>query len=259
MIAYGIDIGVYRHSAQSRVNGHTTFAWARTGDDVTLTYINEHSRFCFCGNPKTGSDIRELGGLISKDLAAGSKIAIGMEAPMWQPTPMHLPDGAFQLFAGRFAEEKEFGWYKQSGAAATVKAISIGVLLFSLVEFPDRAISFGVNPEADQDVTLFEGFVAGSWKLPGKPTVPLSSHCWDAITTAVAFRYQAPWSVTNSAPSSYIHGSGTAKTEVVSHWKTILERSGRDVGNCDADCMVLGFDTLDQRLKKYCSGTGSTT
>ncbi len=145
-IAYGIDVGMYQHGSKGRVNSKTTFAWARVAPGIEL-HCDENGECAFEGGEITqGRDIRELASLLSRDIQESVRsklrVAIGMEAPMWQPTPRRLPEGAFDLFPLRFEQESGYWWYLQSGASATVRALSLGRLLFSLLDIPRNLTQF---------------------------------------------------------------------------------------------------------------------
>jgi len=114
-VAYGIDAGMYEHGIKGAVNSNTTFAWARVTHGVEL-HRDDNGDCSFEGADITfGRDIRDLAKRLSHDiresLRNNLRVAIGMEAPMWQPTPQRLPQGAFDLFPLRFAHESGFWWY----------------------------------------------------------------------------------------------------------------------------------------------------
>lgn len=253
-IAYGIDIGVYYHGLKGQVLADTTFAWARADSSVKLIFDEASSKFSFDGDSITGRDIRTLQTAIRNDLSLGSSIAIGIEAPMWQPAPRHVPQGAFELFEPRFAEEQDYRWYLQSGAAATVKALSIGSLLFSGFTDLVQIVSCSTTANASNRIRLFEGFVAGRWKLPHDATVADGEHAWDALTTAVAFHWGS--SANNEIRSAaLIHESGSCRHEVISHWRTVVEDVGMDSSQCKTDCMIVGFDSEDGGFRRLTTRT----
>lgn len=242
-VAYGIDIGVYRHRRDGRVRANTTFAWARASSAVELIR-EEHdgeSEFRFVGEYHTGRDIRDLAQAIDHDFQTGQRIAIGMEAPMWQPAATAIPIGAFDLFPLRLAQERGFAWYLQSGAAALARAITTGRLLFSLLRGFADEINCSTDPSAEAKVELFEGFVVDRWKLPAGQDLADGPHAWDALTAAVAYHYA------RRDRSAIIHSAGEFQDALVSHWKTILRVSGWNGELCAHDCMVVGFDSQDGR------------
>ena len=72
-----------------------------------------------------------LASRIAEDLRAGAGVALGFEAPMRTPAPSVLPDQG-NLFKHRFdPQERRYEWYLQSGAAATMKALTLGKILIS--------------------------------------------------------------------------------------------------------------------------------
>lgn len=262
-IAYGIDIGVYRHGRRGKVLQSTTFAWARADEAVLLTFDRavESPAFRFSGQPSTGNDIRGLVEAIRHDFNTDCQLAIGIEAPMWQPAPNAVPSGSFDLFESRFPQEQGFGWYLQSGAAALAKAITTGRLLFSLIraELRNETCTTRLqDPPDSAKVILFEGFVVDRWKLPSHVGFESDQHAWDALTTAVAFHCSAEWREDCPRPSSLIHRAGTHSAPVISHWKTVLDNCDLSSSDCEADCAVLGFDSTDARLIETCSRAGAT-
>ena len=237
-IAYGIDIGVYRHRADGTLRSRNTFAWARAESTVRLCPVRREkaAEFCFEGSYRVGRDIRELTKAIKQDLNREERIAIGIEAPMWQPAPVTVPEGAFDLFPIRFPQEQGFAWYLQSGASALARALSTGRLLFSLLDVPHERLRCSTIASADSNVELFEGFVVDRWKLDAAEQLAQGPHAWDALTAAVAFHY-------SKCDQGLIHRAASYEGTVMSHWQTILQSSGFDGTFCSSDCTVVGFDS----------------
>lgn len=238
-ISYGIDIGTYRHRGDGILRANTTFAWARAESNVRLLRVppQDGHEFRFEGDFVVGRDIRVLATLIQADILGGRRIAIGIEAPMWQPGPTEIPDGAFDLFPIRFQHEIGFAWYLQSGASALARAISTGRLLFSLLNDPPADLRCSTIPSPLANVELFEGFVAGRWKLNAAEELPEGPHAWDALTAAVAFHYARRGEI------AMIHPAGSFNGPVISHWHTICQLSNLNGDSCRRDCMVVGFDS----------------
>ena len=222
----------------------TTFAWARALSDVSVTLSpdGENTSFAFAGNYSTGRDIRTLAKAISADVHSGKKIAVGLEAPMWQPAPTNCGDSQFELFRIRFPQERGCAWYLQSGAAATLKALSIGRLLFELSEVSKNQLRCSTEPCVEANIELFEGFVVGKWKLPSERLSRAESHAWDALTTAVAYHYSNRLP-SEAAASPVVHPAKSNSLPVISHWQTILNAASVDSSRCSADCLVVGFNS----------------
>lgn len=239
---YAIDIGVYRHGIKGDVLMASSFAWARLKGacQVNRLISGESTFFEVQGQFRDGRSIRDLSSAIIKDLAAGERIALGIEAPMWQPAPRSIPRGGFDLTPLRFAQESGYAWYLQSGAAATVKALSTATLLLSLVAQDRPSISFSTSWEADADVLLFEAFVAGGWKLPTEE-VPEDRNTWDARTAAAAF--DAVFRGGETAPLIY-SGCG-ADCCCISHWRTVLDAVGFESSEARKCCSVVGIESRD--------------
>ena len=248
-VAYGIDIGVYRHGVNGTVLASTTFAWARAESSVTLTFPTQGDEqiFSFDGSYTSGRDIRDLAKAITRDLRSEMKIAIGVEAPMWQPAPTEVPSSTFDLLPIRFPQEKGFAWYLQSGAAALVKALSTGRLLFSLLDLPSKDIRCAIGSSEKSIIELFEGFVVDRWKLPGEAAFGDGAHAWDALTTAVGLHY-AKHRIEEDQLLSLIHKASGCRTPVISHWETVLKSLDFDSSECKSDCMVVGFESTSDAV-----------
>jgi len=243
-VAYGIDVGMYEHGMKGAVNSNTTFAWGRVTHGVEL-HRDDNGDYSFEGAEiEFGRDIRDLAKRLSRDIRESARrklrVAIGIEAPMWQPTPQQLPQGVFDLFPLRFDQEAGFWWYLQSGASATIRALSIGRLLFSLLDIPRNLTQFTTCPTHSGCIELFEGFVAGHWKLPRDITKHPNQHCWDAVTTAAAFQIAIK---SGGNDSIILHRSTSYEGSLISHWKTIVGSTGLYTKYCDTDCMIVGIDS----------------
>lgn len=243
-VAYGIDVGMYEHGTKGVVNSNTTFAWGRVTHGVELQR-DDNGDCSFTGAEiTTGQDIRDLARQLSIDIResirGNLRVAIGMEAPMWQPASHRLPAGQFDLFPLRFEQESGYWWYLQSGASATVRALSIGRLLFSLLNIPRELTQFATCATSSACIELFEGFAAGNWKLPRDVSRYPNGHCWDAITTAAAYQFAIRPSESKSV---VLHHDSSYSEPLISHWKTIVGSAGLYTRYCDTDCMVVGMDS----------------
>jgi hypothetical protein len=245
-VAYGIDIGTYFLGTKGRVLSGSAFAWARNDGNNGLTFIEGTYRTVT--TIQGSNDIRQLVTHLKRDIQEGRKLAIGIEAPMWQPSPLTIPQNKFSLFTVRFDAEKRHGnvgyeWYQNSGAGALARALSTGRLVLSSLGSALDGLTFSTH-DRSVDIFLYEGFAAGRWKILTEG----SSHVADAFTTATAFhiaRNQEGKSLT------MLHKEGSAKGDVLSHWQTILNSIGLDGSNCDKDCLVVGFDSECEKTKQY--------
>lgn len=250
-VIYGVDVGVYLHGKRAQVIRPTSFAWARLDAPAALLakQVKGKATFQIDKDVPTGSDIRVLAGLLSRDLHERRRVALGIEAPMWQPAPTEVATEAFQLFGPRFSEERGSEWYLQSGAAALAKAITLGRLIFSLCDFKKSKVISSCDHNDPCDLVLYEGFVAGDWKLgPGRQNGH-SDHQWDAISTAIAYqRYLANMRGKRATDVSLLHKPHSVETPVISHWKTILESAGMPNHLVRRDCAVVGFNWKSQKF-----------
>lgn len=239
--AYGIDIGIYRLGKQGQVLTATTFAWARNDGSSSLVY--EDGNYRAEGKVTGGTDVRDLANHIRRDIGAGHQIAIGIEAPMWQPSPIAIDAPGFDLFPIRFEAERGYAWYLQSGASALVRGLSTGRLVLSLVGEALNEKKFSTH-NRQADIFLYEGFAAGRWKILTEG----SSHIADAFTTATAFH------LTNDPKAkaiATIHDGGSANGVVLSHWQTIVTSLGWDGSDCMKDCLVVGLDSECASTKEF--------
>lgn len=256
-IAYGIDIGMYRTGKSENVLSTTTFAWGRVEADAKLVSQKEDGKDVFSIKPdiseNSGNDIFELVDFIHTDLEAGKRIAIGMEAPMWQPVPRFKPGFEYNLFPIRLNAEKGYEWYRQSGASALARAISTGLALFTILNQKSslKNVSFSTTGKENVDIELFEGFVAGNWKLLHKTCEKQNHkkylHQWDALLTALGFHYAKDESKGLSDIVA-MHQPGTFDDTTLSHWHTILRDMETKSEDCNTDCLIVGFDKQNETI-----------
>lgn len=246
---YGLDIGVYKLGAKSRVLAATTTAWCRVVAGTSSVNGVAHEGGTDLGILKTpagnswqcGRSIKELANAIATDIVSGRRIALGLEAPMWFPLhAVHCP--GLTLFEPRFDQERGSEWYVQAGAAATLKAISLGRLLLSyLTGLGHRPIFTTAGDDVPVgQVRLFEAFVAGKQFKISHPGLDATNE-WDALVAALAFGgvhkiVEVPlgWEPT------LLHAAGDAAGEGFSVWNTVLQASGADDAEGPWDCDVVG-------------------
>ena len=163
VVVYGVDIAVIKIGERGKPIGRRGFAWARLAPPESG--VIDPSLFM---GDQIGIDLNMLVSSIAEDLRAGADVALGFEAPMWTPAPSVLPDEG-NLFDLRFKpQEVGYGWYMQSGAAATMKALTLGKILISqLVRlgFRPQFITERKPPSPGQ-LCLFEAFVTGTYRTP---------------------------------------------------------------------------------------------
>ena len=224
---YALDIGVYNLGVGCQVLRSTTAAWCRLdtlpADLAELAHQFNHPDET---SLRCGRDIRELVRLMACDLRRGTPVALGFEAPMWFPV-YRAHRARFSLFEPRFPDERAHEWYLQSGAAATLKAISLGCLLFSELTAtmgPLNEVTLSTHPDSwgkRSTLTLFEAFVAGDFKLefPGNAH-EFGENEWDAATAAAAWlRVHSP--LANDLPDRPLCEAG-GNRDVVSVWSVIV-------------------------------------
>lgn len=243
-VAYSIDVGMDELGKNGTVLSNPTIAWARVMHGVNL-HRDDNGNYSVDGaGIEFGHDIRDLAKLLSKDIRESVRsklrVAIGMNAPMWQPTPNQHSQDRFDLFPQRFAQESALWWSLQSGASATVRALSIGRLLFSLLDIPRSLTLFATCPTDSGCIELFEGFVASHWKLPQDIAKHPSQQVWDAVTTATAFQIAIKNAPTDSV---VIHRATSYEGPLICHWKTIVGATGLYTKYCGTDCMIVGIDS----------------
>jgi hypothetical protein len=237
-VVYAVDIGVYNLGARNQILSSTTTAWCRLPfppislDDVTYSGTVSLGQFSLSGkwSANCGRSIKDLARMMACDLKEGKSIALGFEAPMWFPTQReHSP--ALSLFSQRFPEESGHEWYLQAGAAATLKAVSLGCLLFSQVEGLGVRLAPSTDPDSWQTgsdtMILFEAFVAGGYKL-GRPSgVPVAAaNEWDALTAAASWLLVHGSALCElSVQPTILHEAGSKGGSVISFWSIILGAS----------------------------------
>lgn len=262
-IVYALDIGVYNLGAYSQIPASTTTAWCRLPSLPTSLVGIEYSgttssgQFRLSGewSAKCGRSIEDLAQAMASDLEEGKAIALGFEAPMWFPTQRaHSP--SLSLFSQRFSEEKGHEWYLQAGAAATLKAISLGCLLFPQINGLGVRWAPSTNPDSwrkgNRTLMLFEAFVAGDYKLSRPYGVPVAAaNEWDAVTAAVSwflahgFRSHEP----SMQPTNLLYKAGSSQIGgVISVWSIICGTSIPPVhveGPLDCEIVAMRNQTAD--------------
>lgn len=256
MIVYGLDIGVYHTGVQSQVRrSDTSFAWARVDSspgafDVGYTQQQNRMQLNNGCSYTCGQDINDFCQHVVADIGH-DRVAIGMEAPMWFPifSAAAVQSASFALFSTRFAQEQGLGWWMQSGAAAKVKAMSIGYTVLSYIcnnapQTQNTALSLDISHWQAGGILLYEGFVGGNYKLSDD-----NDDIFDAFTSAAAFwglhGGGTPVSCTAKAPPRLplrFHAAQTQPSDVLSVWEAIVNRSGLTSSqNVALDCEVVGF------------------
>lgn len=231
IVSYALDIGVYNVGARGQMLTSTTAAWCRVPegsarldavtrergiDDGTLVSLDGTSRY------RAGRSIPRLARAIATDLRAGHAVALGLEAPMWIPlTERHR--ARLKLFRPRFEVEAGAEWYLQSGAAATLKAISLGRLLRAELgsllgnQFPLLTTDHGVTERA---LVLYEGFVVGDYKALGI-AVPDEV---DALVAALAWgSIRRDFELPQTLRAVSVHEAGSRSDPVMSIWDFVWD------------------------------------
>lgn len=207
-VVYVLDIGMYNLGAEGQVLASTTTAWARVDKG-----IDSFKGFDFKCSPegslelgrlvkgeqewKCGRSLKTLADSMNEDIERGRSVALGFEAPMWIPVPREHGQN-IELISHRFKEEeKGYAWYLQSGAAATLKSIVLGVQLFTMLcqklsNSKEKALNLRFTTDTSGSspckLVLFEAFVAGDYKV--KPSQEIDKRApneWDAFTAALAW------------------------------------------------------------------------
>lgn len=252
-ISYVLDIGVYNLGTAGRVLQSTTAAWARTADGT-----DSLDGFGYSGGPNSGTltqdgqswecgrDIDLLAERISKDLAVGNVVALGFEAPMWFPV-VHESTAPMQLFGPRFDAERGSEWYLQSGAAATMKALSLGTLLFSrLLALNSARLTTSPESAARQTIVLFEAFVVGAFKQELPAELNRVPNEWDALCASLAWgALHAARSVPSGLAARRLHSVGSNSKPVASVWSMLASTVAafpQVEGPLDCEVIALGND-----------------
>lgn len=230
-VAYGLDIGVYNTGTKGQILMSTTAAWARasegtasfselrhTGNSSSGRLVNESRAQTFhCGRSLEG-----LAHSIAEDIKNNFRVALGFEAPMWIPLE-RKHRAMMTLFGPRFVAEKGSEWYLQSGAAATLKALSLGVLLRELLRQelngPLPSMTTNLHEQSTADFTLFEAFVVGPYKVCGAS----ARDEMDALIAALAFGatvfgYELPPGIS----ATMLHPAGVRGEDCLSIWSTVF-------------------------------------
>jgi hypothetical protein len=255
MVVYGVDIGVYCQGASSQILSKTKMAWARVhacpGNLRVCAYRGRTNGAAFCGPDRAfrcGKDLGWLSRWMARDLRSGHRLALGFEAPMWLPTFSGLPTGRFSLYDVRFPAERGCQWYLQAGAAASVKALSVGCLLLSRLLQARPGIALTTNADdwlgSPNHVFLFEAFVVEpDYKVPcAKEVSARAKDEWDAFTAAASFWALHAPGCNVGFPARLLHAPHSHPGKVLSLWKVIADRAGvggQTLG--DLDCEVVGL------------------
>ena len=254
-VVFALDIGVYRTGANGQILTSTTAGWSRLTRGVADFASIQHTGTPTCGHfvnfPNGGKSstnfcgrsIQKLAELIAEDYLAGRRIALGFEAPMWLPLEeRHRAN--LNLFSPRFPAEQGREWYLQSGAAASLKAISLGIMLrehlHELIGNTKTTTLFEYWKPGT--VLMFEAFVAGKYKADDVTASLVAPNEWDAFIAGLAWGNLHIGFVT---PPAYrgvcLHAAGARSGSCLSVWDMIfgagtLRVSGRP------DCEVVAFE-----------------
>jgi hypothetical protein len=255
--SYAVDIGMYHVGAKGQMCSDTTTAWARSGEGTPcftdITYSGSCDEGTFANSTQLwscGRSISRLVDRIAADLDAGFSVSLGLEAPMWFPIGLGLEQCAnLQLFKPRCEEERGGSeWYLQSGAAATVKAISIAAMLIGLLTTKQPGVKLTTDPSAGTDgtITLYEAFVVGEFKMPVPAKATKAKNEWDAFTASLAWgavnwKFDIPPSVCHKE----LHKAGSSLPEIASVWKIVASLVPRHPQvDGPLDCQIVGLTTL---------------
>jgi hypothetical protein len=238
-IVYALDIGVYHTGENEEILNRSTAAWCRLdGGIAELSEIISRASF--------GKSIPELAAHIANDLSANRHVSLGFEAPMWLPLE-HEHKPQFRLFGPRFDEEEGAEWYKQSGAAATLKAISLGVMLRECLNSRMKGMSRTTDPNQRQSkpLNLFEAFVVGPYKLHDYRPPLMNRDHWDAFIACLAWgarihKFRTPVLMR----SRLFHEAGSRRGPCLSIWDIIFsENSGANAR--PVDCAVVALEPVN--------------
>ncbi len=247
-VSYALDIGVYDIGTRGQVLASTTAAWCRvpkgtplleqlrhSGTPDTSTFSVENTGYVF----RSGRSIPGLAEAIAADLKRGWAVALGFEAPMWFPVE-HEHRAQLKLFAPRFEAERGAEWYLQSGAAATLKSIALGILLREELRacLGGALPSLTTEPSLGGSLTLYEGFVVGPYKVLGGD-VPDET---DALLAAVAWgAVHRGFELPSSLRALALHSRGTRAGPSMSIWATVW---GSSPVSGPPDCDVVAVERL---------------
>ena len=226
-VVYGVDIGVYHVTHQGEPKSSTTFAWCR------LANLEESST----ERSQKGKSLAELAENIRSDLDSQRRIALGFEAPMWLPAGRVETLVEHPVFEPRFGAEKQpYLWYAQAGAAASIKALVLGSMLFEEIG-PERLTKTTTQIETwreDSGILLYEGFVVGERRHATESNE--SQDELDARAVATAFFDTSIGS--DGQRSEVLHAAGDAK-RAFSVWNSILNFAGEANHSGPCDCQVV--------------------
>lgn len=185
--------------------------------------------------------IEKLADSIAQDVRNGYRVALGFEAPMWLPLE-HRHKPRLKLFSPRFRAEERSEWYLQSGASATLKAISLGMMLR---EHLRESLSINrrttdINHWKPNTLLLFEAFVVGPYKVLDFQVASVAPNEWDAFTAALAW---GALHVGFSAPSSLspvsLHKTGERGGSCLSIWDIVFDDWLHASGPPDCEVVAL--------------------
>jgi hypothetical protein len=258
--SYAVDIGVYNVGARGQILTSTKTAWARSSegtgsfDDITYSGLCDEGTFVkFTQRWSCGRSISRLVDRIAADLDAGFFVSLGLEAPMWFPIGLGLEQCAnIQLFKPRCEEERGGSeWYLQSGAAATVKAISIAAMLVGLLTSKHPGVKLTTDPSSRTigTITLYEAFVVGEgkFKMPLPAGATQAENEWDAFTASLAWgAVNRAFNIPPSVHPKELHKPGSSISGIASVWQIVasLVHSNLRVGG-PLDCQIVGLTTLE--------------
>ena len=245
-ISYALDIGVYETGAMGQMLAGTTAAWCRAvgGTSYLKELVHEGTptagRFSRIGGMEEfvcGRSIEGLARAIARDLSDGHQVALGFEAPMWLPIELrHRPN--LRLFGPRFDAERGSEWYLQSGAAAALKSVALGILLREHLraeldgKLPALSTAYADGGKA---LVLFEAFVVGPFKVLGRDVLDET----DAMVAAIAWgAVHRGFALPGEFRPVVLHKSGSRTGQCLSLWSTIF--SGETVGG-PPDCEVVAL------------------
>lgn len=248
-ICYALDIGIYETGAKGQMLSATTAAWCRAvgGTPCLKALVHDGTptvgRFSRAGGTEEfvcGRSIEGLAQSLVRDLGEGHQVALGFEAPMWLPLE-HKHNPQLRLFCPRFDAEQGSEWYRQSGAAASLKSIVLGVLLREHL----RAELGGALPRLSTDhadggeaLVLFEAFVAGPHKVLGRDVLDET----DALVAAIAWgAIHRNFALPGGFRSVLLHKSGSRTRPCLSLWSTIF--TGEVIAgppDCDVVALAAG-------------------
>jgi hypothetical protein len=252
IVVFALDIGVFNLGVAGQVLKNTTAAWCRLDRGITdlesLDYGGNASSGQFTDRTDgdrcvavCGRSIAALADLIARDVRDRRHVALGFEAPMWLPLELE-ESPKMQLFRPRFEAETGNEWFIQSGAAATVKAISLGVMLVEYLRasVPTLSCTTEVDLWDRGPVLLFEAFVAGTFKVVPGAAGRAAPNEWDAFTAALAFgAVHAGFDAPPFVAAEALHRAGERTGASLSIWDSIF--GGRSIPlTGPPDCEIVG-------------------